>query len=86
MSVSMQPTEPFAKSVLRHSMRSLQHPLSSESNIDHRNLASHQKLAYRNSEGSPHLDINSSLIRPEDALVSGIYRLSLNGYKAYMER
>ncbi|KAF2881192.1 hypothetical protein ILUMI_24976 [Ignelater luminosus] len=86
MSVSMQPTEPFAKSILRHSMRSLQHPLSSENNIDHRNLAGHQKVTYRNSEGSPHVDLGSSLIRPEDALVSGIYRLSLNGYKAYMER
>ncbi|KAK5639014.1 hypothetical protein RI129_011506 [Pyrocoelia pectoralis] len=79
MNAAVQHTEPFGKTVLRHSMRSLQHPLTCDNSIDFRHNLGHQKLAYRSSDGSLHSDPNSSLIRPEDAMISGIYRLSLNG-------
>ncbi|KAK4871640.1 hypothetical protein RN001_015764 [Aquatica leii] len=86
MNASVQHNEPFGKSVLRHSMRSLQYPLTSDNNMDYRLAPGHQKLAYRSSEGSLHSESHLPLIRPEEAMMSGIYRLSLNGYKTYMER
>lgn len=86
MNINVQCTEPFEKSILRHSMRSLQHSYTGEGSIDERHVIPHQKLSYRNSEGSPQTDIGAPFIRPEESMVSGIYRLSLNGYKTYMER
>ncbi|KAB0800800.1 hypothetical protein PPYR_06539 [Photinus pyralis] len=86
MNAAVENAEPFGKTVLRHSIRSLQHPVMSDNSLEFRHSSGLQKLAYRSSDGSLHSDLNSPLLRPEDAMISGIYRLSLNGYKTYMER
>lgn len=44
--------ESFGKSVLRHSMRSLQHPSTSDTNSEQRFSMDHQRLAYRSSDSS----------------------------------
>lgn len=71
LSMNVNMNEPFGKSVLRHSMRSLQHPIGNTS-TEH-----HQKVNYKTTEAS---SLN------EDVLSSGIYGLSLNGYNNYVER
>lgn len=77
--------ESFGKSVLRHSMRSLQHPSTSDTNSEQRYSVDHQRLAYRSSDSSM-MDAGPIFLRNDDLLANGVYRLSINGYKNYMER
>lgn len=77
--------ESFGKSVLRHSMRSLQHPSTSDTNSEQRFSMDHQRLAYRSSDSSM-MDGGPIFVRNDDMLTNGVYRLSINGYKNYMER
>lgn len=83
MSVNTNINETFGKSVLRHSMRSLQHPQTNE--VDDRFSLGHQRLAYRGSDNSL-AESSPTFLRSEDLLANGVYRLSISGYKNYMER
>lgn len=76
----------FGKTVLRHSMRSLQHPSMSDTNSEQRYSVDHQRLAYRSSADNPIMDTGPIFLRNDDILTNGVYRLSINGYKNYMER
>lgn len=75
--------EPFLKSDVRHSMRSMKHNVpNSNDRVELRYSQEPNRHVYRNSDitylGYP--------VRTEDMLTSGFYRLSLNGYSKYMER
>ena len=70
----------FNKSIIRHSVRSLQHPmLNSESN-EHR-LLNHSKLVYSNSNNM-HSESSQHMLY-EDSLVPN---MKLNVYKNRVER
>lgn len=77
-------TDPFGKSTLRHSLRSLQY--TKTDSMHH--LQGNEVLSGRNSEDPVVSDsrMQRECIKCEDPLLSGIYGLSLNGYKAYIER
>ncbi|XP_018325652.1 uncharacterized protein LOC108737338 isoform X2 [Agrilus planipennis] len=74
--------DPFGKPVFRHSMRSLQYPPNEPLPEQKTLSSSHQKLVYRSLD----CDSNPTIYRPEDALLPSIYKLSINGYKNYIER
>lgn len=65
-------------------MRSLQHPPTSEAADDRYSLG-HQRLGYRGSDNSL-AESSPTFLRSEDLLANGLYRLSISGYKNYMER
>lgn len=64
-------------------MRSLQHPPAGD--VDQRYSLGHQRLGYRGSDNSI-VETSPRFVRSEDLLANGVYRLSINGYKNYMER
>lgn len=70
--------ESFGKTDLRHSIRSNKHS-TSEHNIVEQNYLSGSRYSVRNPADYLEHDIN----RSDDM---GFYRLSINGYKNYMER
>lgn len=76
-------SDPFEKTTLRHSLRSLQYVKP-----DNRHLQGQQSVSCRNSEDFAVSDIerNQEYGKAEDSMLSGIYALSLNGYKSYIER
>lgn len=82
VSMNINMSEPFAKSQFRHSMRSLQNPIFSNNASDQR--YSNNSVPYRSK--STQLSESHSFVRQEDLLTTGIYGLSLNGYKNYVER
>lgn len=84
VSMNVNMSDPFGKSTLRHSMRSLQNPTFNNNTMDQRYMG-HPRVPYRTSDAVSLAD-GRPYIRQEDVLVSGIYRLSLNGYKNYVER
>ncbi|XP_019865895.1 histone-lysine N-methyltransferase SETD1B isoform X2 [Aethina tumida] len=79
---TMATSEPFVKSDLRQSLRSLK-PLPSESSPETRYSSSIPRHSYRNSDTS-YLD--NKIYRQDDAITTGLYGLSLNGYQNYIER
>ncbi|CAH0562613.1 unnamed protein product [Brassicogethes aeneus] len=77
---TMATSEPFVKSNMRQSLRSLKQPMQqNENNVELRYSMPGSYHFYRGSE-IPYLQ------RHDDGLTSGFYALSLNGYKSYMER
>lgn len=78
-------SEQFSKTILRHSMRSLQHPSTSDTNLEQRYPTDHQRLTYMSSENSL-ADVSPVFVKTDDILANGVYRLSINGYNSYMER
>ncbi|KAJ8936500.1 hypothetical protein NQ314_012364 [Rhamnusium bicolor] len=84
ISVCTNLNEPFVKSDMCHSMRSMKHslPVPNESCVDQRYSQVTSRLPYRNSD----IAYDNEPTRQEEILNSGFYRLSLNGYSKYMER
>lgn len=64
-------------------MRSLQHSATGEA--DDRYSLGHQRLGYRGSDNSL-AESSPTFLRSEDLLANGLYRLSISGYKNYMEK
>lgn len=83
--VSMSIENPFGKTVLRHSLRSLQHPVVMETNDLRYSVQSHPKLIYKGSDSSSLNENMAHYIRHDDALSGGLHRLSLNGFKNYVD-
>lgn len=85
ISINTNFNDPFLKSDIRHSVRSVKQniPSPNESCIDQRYSHVIQRHAYRNSD--MHYGDDQPL-RQEEILNTGFYRLSLNGYNKYMER
>ena len=72
--------EPFGKSDLRHSMRS--NKCVSSEDVDQRYLLSNPRMPYKNINNSY---VEGSYARHEE-IARGLYALSINGYRSYMER
>lgn len=73
-------SEPLGKSTLRHSMRSLQHPLLGGDSSDQRE---YPKLRATYSNSNPHCNTISPYMTHN---LNMFYRLTLNDYKNYVER
>jgi hypothetical protein len=73
--------EPFAKSDLRHSVRSSKCVNNEE--VEQRYLLSNPRMGYKNLNNSY---VDNSYPRYEEVLARGLYTLSIDGYKNYMER
>lgn len=73
-------SEPLGKSSLRHSMRSLQHPLLADTSSDHREYA---KLRASYSNSNPHCNAISPYVTHNANM---FFRLTINDYKNYVER
>lgn len=76
MSVNLNTNDMFGKSALRHSMRSLQHPLYSTESNEYK-FSSHPKLTYRNSDDNLYIE-NAQQIKNDDALINNFYKLNLS--------
>lgn len=73
-------SEPLGKSTLRHSMRSLQHPMISDSSVEQRDYTKYRPTY---ASGNTHANPISPYLTNS---MSMFYRLSLNDYKNYVER
>ncbi|XP_022900788.1 uncharacterized protein [Onthophagus taurus] len=67
----------FGNSTLRHSMRSLQHPLKTVETNEHRFL-SQPKLTYRKSDDN--LFIENTHLKQDDGLLTSFHKLNLHKY------
>ncbi|KRT84463.1 hypothetical protein AMK59_2441, partial [Oryctes borbonicus] len=74
--VSVNLNDMFGKSVLRHSMRSLQHPLYSSETNEYK-FSNHPKLTYRNSDDNLYIE-HAQPMKNEDALINNFYKLNLS--------
>lgn len=73
--------EPFIRSDLRHGVRSNMYLPDEEVETRYPNSTSYQRVC----NSVPNY-LTTNPTRQEEALARGLYRLSINGYKRYMER
>ncbi|XP_044256282.1 uncharacterized protein LOC123006131 [Tribolium madens] len=79
VSVGTNMNEPFGKSDLRNSMRSNK----CDTDVEQRYLLSNSRMTYKNVTNSY---MEGSFSRQEESIARGLYALSFNGYKNYIER